>query len=398
VPESTAAYSIDSRITRFAPPEPIVSSDAAAALARPIEIQTETAMRTRSRAESRLAESRLAEAALAQSALAQSALAPSALAESALAESALTPQSLRAAPTRPEPARTGVRGLLSSVGIRVGPSAAEQAQRDSDARLARDETVIRQATWTRAVSVLVANRKGGVGKTPVSLLLGGTLASVRGGSVCVLEVSDDPGALGYRAEGSPANGLGELLGALGRVSTAGQLAGYTAPQTSFASVIGSVGDRRALTRDDVLQLCGLIDAFYGIRVMDSGNQTSSPVFAGALDTADALVIPVLNSGDAVFDALSLLERLRRMGGRPAHLADNAIIMRLTDGRPVHPQVMERVDRVIARAGVAGVFSVPFDAHIAERGELTLGSLDPATYRVFAAAAATIVSSLRIPTN
>ena len=359
MPES-AAYSIDSRITRFAPAEPIPADDAASVLARPFEAPPEATFRPRTRSLS-------------------------------------APEPLTA-PPRPEPARTGVRGLLGSVGIRLAPGALEQAQRDSDARLVRDEAIIRQATWTRAVSVLVANRKGGVGKTPVSLMLGGTLASIRGGSVCVLEVSDDPGALSYRAEGSPARGLGELLDAVGRVSTAGQLAGYTAPQTSFASVIGSVGDRRSITRDDVLQLCGLVDAFYGVRVMDSGNQISSPAFAGALDTTDALVIPVLDAGDAVFDALSLLERLRRMGGRLAELADNATILRLTDGRPVHPQVMERIDRVIARAGVANVFSVPYDAHIAERGELSLGSLAPATYRVFASAAASIVASLRIPAS
>jgi MinD-like ATPase involved in chromosome partitioning or flagellar assembly len=297
---------------------------------------------------------------------------------------------------RPAPARTGVRGLLGGLGIRIAPGAVEQARRESDARVIRDEEMIRQATWTRAISVLVANPKGGVGKTPVSLMLAGTLASVRGGSVCVLEVSDDPGALTFRAEGTPNLGLGELVAAVSTVSSAGQLAGYTAPQTSFASVIGSVGHRAALTRDDVVAVSAVIDSFYSIRVMDSGNQSSSSAFDGALETADALVIPVLNSGDAVFEALALLERLRRAGGRSAGLADRAIILRLTDGRPEHPQVMERIDRIIAGAGAAQVFAVPYDAHIAERGQLTLARLDPATYRVFASAAASIVRSVTVP--
>lgn len=296
---------------------------------------------------------------------------------------------------RPAPARTGVRGILGSLGIRISPGRAEQAKRDADQRLTLDEEIIRQATWTRAISILVANSKGGVGKTPVALMLAGTLASVRGGSVCVLEVSDDPGALNFRAEGSPNLGLGELVSAVSTVFTAGQLAGYTAPQTSFASVIGSIGTRPPLTRTDVVAVSAVIDSFYAIRVMDSGNQSSSSAFEGAVETADALVIPVLNSGDAVFEALALLERLRKEGGQSAGLADRAIILRLTDGRPEHPQVMERLDRILAAAGVAQVFSVPYDAHIAERGQLTLGRLDPATYRVLAAAAATIVSSVRV---
>ena len=299
-------------------------------------------------------------------------------------------------PTRAAPARTGVRGVLGSIGIHLAPSAAEQAQRELDARLADHEGIVRRATWTRAVSVLVANRKGGAGKTPVSLLLGGTFASIRGGSVCVVEVADDPGALAFRAEGSPAIGLGELVESMGRVHTAGQLAGYTAPQTSFASVIGTVADRRPLTREDVVGVSALIDSFYSIRVMDSGNQSSSPAFAGALETADALVIPVFDSGDAVVEAVSLLDRLRRQGRRAAGLAERAVILRLDDGRPVPPQVKERIDHVIARSGVPHVFSVPYDAHIAERGQLTLGRLAPETYRVFAAAAAAIVESAQIP--
>ncbi|WP_394769109.1 MinD/ParA family protein [Lacisediminihabitans sp.] len=295
--------------------------------------------------------------------------------------------------TEPVIATRGVRGVLGRFGIRLAPGAAEQALTQSAERLRRDEETIRQTTWTRAVSVLVANRKGGVGKTPVSLLLGGTLASVRGGSVCVVEVSDDPGALTFRAEGSPALGLGELVRDVATVTSAGQLAGYTAPQTSFASVIGSVRERDRLGRDDVIAVAAVIDEYYGIRVMDSGNQSSSDAFDGAVETADALVIPVLNAGESVFEALALLERLRSRGGRAAALAGRAVILRLTDGRPEHPQVLERINRIIEGAGAAQVFAVPYDAHIAERGQLTLASLDPATYRVFAAAAASIVRSI-----
>lgn len=294
----------------------------------------------------------------------------------------------------PSIARTGFRGMLGRLGIPMPPSVPEQVQRAEIDQLRRDEEIIRQATWTRAVSILVANPKGGVGKTPVSLLLGGTLAAVRGGSVCIVEVSDDPGALGFRAEGQPQLGLGELVRDIRTVASAGQLAGYTAPQTSFASVIGSIGPRDRLTRADVAAVSAVIDAYYGVRVMDSGNQTSSEAFAGALETADALVIPVLNAGDAVLEAVSLLDRLRSEGGASADLAERAIILRLTDGRPEHPQVTERIERIIAGANVAHVFDVPYDAHIGERGQLTLASLDPASYRVFAAAAAAIVRSLQ----
>jgi MinD-like ATPase involved in chromosome partitioning or flagellar assembly len=296
----------------------------------------------------------------------------------------------------PPVAETGWRGLVAKTGVKIAPSAKETATRAAAEQLRQDEETIRQATWTRAVSILVANPKGGTGKTPISLLLGGTLAAVRGGSVAIMEVSDDPGALTFRAEGRPALGLGELVRDAGEITSAGQLAGYTAPQTSFASVIGTVGRRAQLTGDDVTNVAAVLDSYYAIRVMDSGNQPSSSAFTGALGVADALVVPVLNAGDAVLEAISMLDGLRAAGHE--RLADTATILRLVDGRPEHRQITERIDRIIVGAHVGAVLEIPYDPHIAERNQLTLGSLAPATYRAFAAAAATVIRTLQNTEN
>ncbi|MEO8093661.1 MAG: hypothetical protein ABI632_01885 [Pseudolysinimonas sp.] len=291
-------------------------------------------------------------------------------------------------------ATKGARGVLAKVGIRLAPSPAELVELNAADQERNNQETIRQTTWTRAVGVLVANPKGGTGKTPVSLLLGGTLATIRGGSVAIMEVSDDPGALAFRAEGKPQRGLGELVPVAAQVRSVGQLAGYTAPQTSYASVIGSVGRRPRLSAEDVRATAKLVDEFYAIRVMDSGNQLSSSSFEGAVGTADALVIPVLNAGDAVLEALGLLDALRESPKGQA-LARRAVIVRLADGRPEQPQVMERINRIIEGAGVFRVHEVPYDAHIAERGQLTLAKLAPATRRAFVAVAASVVDSLQM---
>lgn len=299
-------------------------------------------------------------------------------------------------PRGPAVARTGFRGFVNSVtgGVfKIAPGAEEAAANAEAARREGDERVIRQATWSRAVSVLVANRKGGVGKTPTSLILGGVLGSIRGGSVAVVEVTDDPGALGYRAEGQPTRGLGELVRDRDEIHSAGQLAGYTAPQTSFASVVASVGPRRELTGDDVIGVSRLIDEYYAMRVMDSGNQPSSSAFRGAIEVTDVLVVPVLNAGDAVLEAVALLDFLRELGGHAAMLADNAVIIRLHDGRPEDPAVVARIDRILEDARPAQIFTVPYDAHIAERGPISLASLDPVVARAFTAATAGVVQRL-----
>jgi len=58
-------------------------------------------------------------------------------------------------------------------------------------------------------------------------------------------------------------------------------------------------------------------------------------------------------------------------------------------------VMERINRIITGAGVFRVLSIPYDAHIAERGQLTLAKLTPATRRAFTAVAASVVESLQL---
>ena len=291
-------------------------------------------------------------------------------------------------------AQRGARGVLAKLGMKVSPGAAEKAAIEIVEQHRQHEDTVRQATWTRAVSILIANPKGGVGKTPTALLLGGVLAAIRGGSVCVMEVSDDPGALTFRSEGNPTRGLGELVRDASAIRSAGQLAGYTAPQTSFAAVVGSIGSRPRLEGVDVVAVATVIDDYFSIRVMDSGNQPSSSAFHAAVQLTDILVVPTFDAGDAALEAAALLDTLREAGGKSAAIADTAIVLRLHDGRPENPHVIKRVDSILSSHGIKHVHTIPYDAHIAERGQLSLAKLNPATLHAITAAAADVVTTLQ----
>ena len=76
-------------------------------------------------------------------------------------------------------------------------------------------------------------------------------------------------------------------------------------------MIGTVRRRARLTGEDVEALADVVDRFFSIRVMDSGNQPSSSVFQGALDNVDALGIPTFNAGGFMREALDRGERLPR---------------------------------------------------------------------------------------
>jgi MinD-like ATPase involved in chromosome partitioning or flagellar assembly len=277
----------------------------------------------------------------------------------------------------------------------VRPSAAEVAEKLRLAAFIENQTTIRQAVWTRAVSVLIANPKGGAGKTPTSLCLAGVLADLRG-NVVVVEVSDDPGKLLFRAEHerTPDLGLGELVRDVDQIATAGQLAGYTALQSTRAHVVGTPGRRPPLDGAAVHEVMAKLDEFYSIRVMDSGNQYTSSAFVAALEATDVLVIPITAGGDAATDARLLLDELREMGGHPADLARNAVVVRLIDGRTEHGHVLSDIDRMLDLYEIENRLTIPYDQHIADRQQITFDRLANDTKEAFTALGATVVRQLQ----
>lgn len=292
-------------------------------------------------------------------------------------------------------ATRGFRGVLSGLGIKMRPSTAEIAQKLREAASIENQTTIRQATWTRAVSVLVANPKGGSGKTPTSLCLADCLAAIRG-NVVVVEVSDDPGKLLFRSEHelTPALGLGELVRDVESIATAGQLAGYTAPQTTRAHVVGSLDRRTALDGTAVRCVVAKLDEFYSVRVMDSGNQYTSSAFVAALEATDVLVIPIMGAGDSATDARLLLDELHERGGHAADLARNAVVVRLVDGRTEHETVLVDVERMLDLYKIEHRLTIPYDQHIGDRGQITFDLLSEDTKDAFTALAATVVRQLQ----
>ncbi|WP_417235508.1 MinD/ParA family ATP-binding protein [Arthrobacter sp.] len=294
-----------------------------------------------------------------------------------------------------DPATTGSRGFWNKVTgglLKLSPSRVELDARALVNSQEAFEASIRQASWTRAAGIAVANKKGNTGKTPVTLCLSAILASIRGGSVAAVEFTDDKGQLAYRAEGDPALGIGELAKDLQNVRTQSQLRGYTVTQTSFASVIGSTSRHRPpLTEQDVTGVSNLVDDYFTMRVMDTANQYSSSAFTGVLAVTDVLVVPTMNSMDSVFDALELLEFLEKQGGKSARLARTAIIIRLSDGRPEFKA--SRISNYFLEKGIPAerIFSIPYEEHIAERGEISLKKLAEPTRHAFTAVAAAVVA-------
>ena len=103
----------------------------------------------------------------------------------------LVPVSRRDRAAEPAP------GLWQRLMIKMGAAKAPPTQHELED--AENERIIRQSTWTRAMSVVVANPKGQSAKTPLTLLVAGALADVRGGGVVAWEATEVPGDLSEAA-------------------------------------------------------------------------------------------------------------------------------------------------------------------------------------------------------
>lgn len=265
---------------------------------------------------------------------------------------------------------------------------------DDMAALAEAEANIRQFTATRSNNVLVANPRSS-GKTSTCLALGGTLAQVRGGSVVITEATPAPGDLFARAEGQPRLGLSELVERAEHVESIGALAGFTAPQTSRAAVIGSGTPRAELTPAQLLSVRRLLDTYYALTVTDSGNNPLSATFTAAVNTADAVVVPVLCSLASVRGAQRVREAIER-SDQGAALLSRVVVVMTHDGGSEDPGLAAELGATLrGMFPDAPVLEVPYDPTIREDVvELSLGRLSERSRHAWTSVASHVVTALR----
>ncbi len=250
---------------------------------------------------------------------------------------------------------------------------------------------IRQATWPRSVRIAVTNPKGGSGKTPTAVILGGLLAGIRGGSVAIWDAADAAGTLAGRTEGVAARCVSDIDAdpdAYAAPSTVGMVA---ATQTSFADVLGSLRERE-FTADSITRVTGVLDRTYRISVADTGNVPHSPAFSQVIGLADILVVPTTLTADSVNKAIALLRRLQ---DTPTGLAQHAVVAVLHTRGPQTPGLAAQINAIFATAGVGAVVDIPFDPHIAAGTAISISLLNHESRVAWTRLAAATVANLTI---
>lgn len=284
----------------------------------------------------------------------------------------------------------GWRRLLYRVSlgrVNVGDSDAVRIRRQTERRIAAP-----LAGSTRYVPVL--SRKGGVGKTTVTTLLGMTLAQLREDRIIALDANPDRGTLSDRSPGKSAFTARHLVQNRFMVDTFSKLSAYAAREGSRLHVLASDTDPRvaeAFDDADYRAVTDLLSKYYSIVLTDSGTGMVHTVMKGTLEKADAVV---LVSGASVDEARLASETLSWLEahGR-SDLASNAIVVinqSSGQGRGVNVEEIE----AHFRSRVATVVRLPHDPHLAEGSRVDLAQLKPATRDAALELAALVVDELK----
>ena len=262
-----------------------------------------------------------------------------------------------------EPSSSGRRGLLTRMGVRMGPTDAERAERDNERAVSQH--------WPGVRTVTGVNGKGGSGKTPATILLAAAFARWSGSGVLAWDANQTRGTLGWRTEQGPHDAtvldlLPEVDRLLGSGAQSGDMAGFVHHQTrdSFdvlrSQPLALAADQRVSpTAFD--RVWAVAARFYPLLFIDTGNDESDEVWLRVVDHTDQLVVPTNTRGDSAEAGALLLDALRSRDAHGRELAEGAVVIVVSQADPkAKPSEVEAIVRGFEQMGVRGVATVPYE--------------------------------------
>ncbi|MCQ9164285.1 MinD/ParA family protein [Arthrobacter sp. STN4] len=266
---------------------------------------------------------------------------------------------------------------------------------DSDkVRLERaQDNLIASRLGERTRFVPVLSRKGGVGKTTVTTLLGMVLADTREDRVIAMDANPDRGTLSDRSPGSADFTARNLVKDRFNVTTFSQLSNYVARDGSRLDVLASDTDptvAQAFDDSDYRAVTDILSKYYSIVLTDSGTGMVHSVMKGTLEKADAVV---LVSGGSVDEARLASETLSWLEAHGRHdLVANAIVVVNMSGGETQVDIAQIEEHF--RSRVRNVLRIPYDKHLAEGSRVELAKLRPATRLAVKELASLVVTELQ----
>lgn len=243
--------------------------------------------------------------------------------------------------------------------------------------------------------IAVVARKGGVGKTTVSLGLGHVLASVRHDRTVAIDANPDAGTLGYRMPTVGKGTITDLVRDGDDIHRYSEARLYTAFAPSRLEVVASNDDPSVVVPvggDDYRRAIEVLERHYNLVISDTGSDITHSVTRAVLNEADQLVVVSTPSLDGARAAAKTLDWLEHNGH--ARLASEAVVV--INGLKARTSV--DVDRVLTHFSgrVRAVETIPWDRELEAGGRADLELMQPATRRAFTHLAAATMDGFAQP--
>ena len=296
---------------------------------------------------------------------------------------------------RREPATWGWRGRMGKMTgglIHLRATAQELADRQAHIDIQRG--------FSKPMTVVVIQPKGGAGKTPTTIGIASALGVNRGGYVLGWDDNETRGTLAVRVRNlyGQATTAWDLLGALPRFERAdarvGDLSHFVRAQgeAQFDALasddnpanMAQIGDQ------EFGRLHAVLQRFYRIIVIDTGNNVRSPNWQSAVNAAELVVVVSTYQRDVGYSGSWVLDHLGQTG-RGA-LAQGAVTV-LTAADPKPDPTVRR--ELISHFGTRtrAVVEIPYDPHIAVGGPMEWAKMREQTRRAWTLSGAAVIDAL-----
>ena len=242
--------------------------------------------------------------------------------------------------------------------------------------------------------VPVLTRKGGVGKTTVTTLLGMAMASVREDRVLAVDANPDRGTLAERVpigSGATVRDVVKLSAGIGSFTDFAEL---VSRDKTRLHVLASDTDpllSEAFDEDDYNVVADQAARFYSVVLTDCGTGVVHSVMRPTLERANGLVVV---SGGSVDEARLASETLTWLEANGyAELVKNSIVALNTATQGTNVVKLDEIENHF-ESRVRGVVKIPYDPFLAAGSVIEWNRLSPYTREAARELAALVVEGMR----
>lgn len=271
--------------------------------------------------------------------------------------------------------------------INLGDSSKVRARKELDARIAAQ--LVGGASF-----VPVLTRKGGVGKTTVTTLIGMALSRAREDRILAIDANPDRGTLAERVKKGTDKTVRDLVNKAGGINSFSVFSDYVSRDQSRLDVMASETDpliSEAFDEGDYNVVADIAARYYSICLTDCGTGIVHSVMRAILMRANGMVVV---SGGSIDEARLASETLTWLESNGyAELVKNSIVALNTATFGTQLVKLDEIEAHFA-SRTRAVVRIPYDPQLAAGATVDFDRLHPATKQAARDLAALVVDGLR----